>query len=271
MPRRIKRRVMLSFPTPTSPVAFALPAAVSPTLAGIVVGAIVGVIAFMAVVVLASRRGRRRQVVTIPPYATGIQRITPMPNIPRMPPPPQFDEEQLRYEPRPRFMPNPQTTQLSASALAAMGCPVGPFGERIPAIAQADTIDADEVDVAVDLFEGEDGNCRLPVSVAPVVVLASNRVSDTAPHPLAVIPSSSKAMNTPPSGVHVAAAVAAPSSPSSSGTMMRAARIDDLSFDDAKTEIAETVFDEPPKPLTRSDPPRIRKIQPGKPRYQRGS
>ena len=53
--------------------------------------------------------------------------------------------------------------------------------------------------------------------------------------------------------------------------MMRAAPIDDLSFDDAKTEIAETIFDEPPKPRTRSEPPRIRKIRPSNPRFQRGS
>lgn len=246
---------MLFFPSLSSPVAFALPAAVSPAAVGVVVGAVLGVIAFMVVVLVASRRGRRRQVVTIPPYATGISRITPMPI------PPQIDEEPLVFQPRPKFVP---TTQLSASALARMGIPVGPFGEKIPeAICEDDDV------VEVDLVEGEDGNFRLPVSVAPVVVLESNRVAhESGLHPLAVIPSSSRAMvKTPPSGVQPVAAA----SSSSSGTMMRAAPIADLAFDDAATEIAETFFDEPPKPRMRSEPPRIRKKSPEPPRFQRRS
>ncbi len=77
------------------------------------------------------------------------------------------------------------------------------------------------------------------VIVSPVVVLSA--ADKSAPHPLGIIKSSS--------------------------TAMRAAPISDLSFDDSPTEIGETYFDEPPQPRRRTDPPRIRKIQPAKPRF----
>ncbi len=209
-------------------------------------GAVVGVAAFLAIMLLATRRGRRT-VVTIPPYATGITRYTPMP--------PRPDD----VVPWPqRFTPS---TQLSARALARMGIPVGPFGERVP------TCEDDDIEE----IEVEDAAA---VTVAPVVVLAPPKTAtESGPHPLSVIPKSSAAMRTPPSGVERVAPEVTPHS----GTMMRAAdgptgaSIADLSFDDAPTEIAETVFDEPPQPLRRSDPPKIRPIQPAPPRFQRRS
>jgi hypothetical protein len=212
------------------------PFAVSPTLLAVTVGAVFGVVAFLAIFVASSSRPRRR-VVTIPPYATGLGRVTPMP--------PARDE----IVPWP-LPPRPPSTELSATALARMGIPVGPFGERAPVCED----DLEEIEV-------EDAHA---VSVAPVVVLAKPTAGDTAPHPLSVIPKSSSTMRTPPSGVERA-------STRESGTMMRAAPIADLELDDAPTEIAETVFDEPPRPRMRSEPPKIRPIVPKPPRFQRGS
>ena len=239
----------MSFPSLSSGVALAMPGAISPALAGIVVGALIGVAAFLAIVVVATRRGRRREVVTIPPYAAcapyanALARTTSPPRHPHTHPP-------IVPWPTPpqRFTPS---TELSARALARMGIPVGPFGERAPYCEDASAHELDdELDIAID--------DEAAVSVAPVVVLGAppRKASESGPHPSSVIPSSSSAMRgTPPSGTRALAA----------------APIHDLSFDDGPTEIAETVFDEPPRPPTRSEPPRIRPIQPSPPRFQRGS
>ncbi len=244
---------------------FAIPASISPTTAGIAVGVVTGVLGLLSVALFA-RASRRRRVMTIPPYATGVARITPLA-------PMAIDaEEPMAWQPRRPFVPS---TQLSARALARIG--IGPFGERIArsdddehddyAAFEREDEDLDvavdvavdfEVEVEVDFVEGDDGSCRPAVSIAPVVLIGVPQESAS------VTPPSSNAMRAAPtSGFHAVAAT-------SSGTM-RAARIDDLQFDDAPTEVVETLFDEPPQPRTRSARPKIRQIQPAPPRFQRRS
>lgn len=63
------------------------------------------------------------------------------------------------------------------------------------------------------------------------------------PHPLAIIPRCSPAM----SGF--------------------SASFSDFEMDDGATEIGETIFDEPPRPWRRTDPPRIRPVAPTPPRF----
>jgi len=76
------------------------------------------------------------------------------------------------------------------------------------------------------------------------------------PHPLGIIPASSAAMRS-----------ATPALPSPSAAPMRPASMAEFDVDDSPTEIAETIFDEPPQPRRRSDPPRIRQVAPAPPRH----
>jgi hypothetical protein len=210
------------------------------------VGAVTGVIGFLLVALVATRRGGRRRVVSIPPYATGVARVTPMP--------PSFAEPGLvPFPPRPRA--HTPSRELSAEALAQMGIPIGPFGERVArGLSEDDYPDAASVDVEV---------ARETVGGATVVLPPPPPPPRAPLNPLSVIKSSSSALRgtggTPPSGSGVMP------------VLPKGAPIAELSFDDGATEIAETVFDEPPRPRTRSEPPKIRKIGPGAPRFGRRS
>lgn len=53
--------------------------------------------------------------------------------------------------------------------------------------------------------------------------------------------------------------------------VIKGASLADFEVDDSPTEIAETLFDEPPRPLQRGATPRIRPIAPAPPRFSRAS
>ena len=249
--------------TRLSVLAMELPKGITPAIAGLTVGAFVGVIGFVAVLMLFGRGNRRRrssrrrqrldadQVVFIPPYGT-MQRETPLPprafEIPR---PTAYAGQPLPFTP---------STQLSARVFAKMGYAVETEDHRVAP--NADPMLSIEVDMLDedDLGPSETPSCRrhagdgvdapVPaVTVSRVVVLseapgplaaAAPRAEKSEPHPLAVIKSS---------------------------FALRPASIADLSFDDGETEIGETYFDEPPQPLRRTDPPKIRAIAPSGPRF----
>jgi hypothetical protein len=245
--------------TRLSVLAVELPSSITPTVAGLTVGAVVGVVGFIAVMLLVGRGPRRPvrrasalgadQVVFVPPYAPfgGMQRATPLP-------------PQALRTPGQRpgaFVPS---SDLSARAFAKMA--QGPDAEYAsePQV-RRDSPDADpSVFFEVEMLDEDDlVACPTPapsasaVLVAPVVMLAAAppapasesgavRSADrSAPHPLGIISATSSAM--------------------------RAASIADLSFDDSPTEIGETYFDEPPQPRRRTDPPKIRAVRPAGPRF----
>lgn len=224
---------MLALPSPESALrlvqALELPTTDSPALAGIVVGAIAGIVVFVTVVALLARRASRKtertaawaapdDVVFIPPY----------PVVGDAP-----------FEP---------ANALSARAFAKMGFA---FGERVEG-SPLEPLDVLEVldranesgSIEVDLSETGDAHA---VTVAPVVVLKGPSPSspdDSAPNPLAIIPASSSAM-------------------------MRARELPELDYDDdGPTEIGEPYFDETPKPqAARAGGPKIRRVDPTPPRY----
>jgi len=258
-------------PGTMSVLAFELPRAITPAIAGLAVGAFVGVLGFVAVLMLVgrgqrkSRRAHMRadQVVFIPPYGT-MPRETPLPPqafaIPpssgHLPVAAPYARAQHGHHPRAhgrgQMLPFVPSTSLSARAFAKMGYEVDPDDER-------DAPNADPfVSIEVDMLDEDDlvdANTPAPpapasaaVLISPVVVLTSTTpvggirsAEKTAPHPLGVIKASSPAM--------------------------RAAPIAELSFDDSPTEIGETYFDETPQPRRRTDPPKIRPIAPKGPRF----
>ena len=242
--------------TRLSELTFELPVAITPTVAGLTVGAFVGVFGFIAVLLIlgrGSRRGTERrarmmhadQVVFIPPYGT-LPRETPLP-------PAAFQPPSQAYAPLPQghhshraplaFVPS---TSLSARAFAKMGY----------AVDADDAVDSPHADpelfVEVDFLEDEEDEIGAktyappsapPVSIAKIVMVEdSGPVSD--PHPLGIIKSDSPAMQQP-----------------------RAASFADLEMDDGATEMSETYFDEPPQPRRRTDPPKIRAVAPAAPRF----
>lgn len=258
-------------PGAMSVLALELPRAVTPTIAGLAVGAIVGVIGFVAVLMLVGRGQRRSrrahmradQVVFIPPYGT-MPRETPLPpaafavppSSSRMPVGAAYQRAPLAARPRAHgrghMLPFVPSTSLSARAFAKMGYEVDAEDER-------DAPDAEPfVSIEIDMLDEDDlieSNTPAPpapacaaVLISPVVVLTSTTpvggirsAQMSAPHPLGVIKSTS--------------------------TSMKAAPIADLSFDDSPTEIGETYFDETPQPRRRTDPPKIRAISPKGPRF----
>lgn len=216
--------------THLSTLAIELPHYITPAVAGLTVGSVVGVIGFIAVMLLVGRGTRRPsrkraydERLFIQPYAT-MQRETPLP--------PHAFAVPAYGGHSPAFAPS---TALSARAFAKMGY-------------AADAEPSDPL-LSVEIeMDGPSGPVALPppapaVTVSPVVVLSAERddKEKSAPHPLGIIKSTSAAM--------------------------RAAPIADLSFDDSPTEIGETYFDEPPQPRRRTDPPKIRKIVPAAPRF----
>lgn len=213
--------------------AFELPHAdSSPALVGIVVGAIAGVVVFVTAVALVARVKRTRRMHAI--ASSG-----PVLVVPPYP-----------IEPQRSLPPVVPSNALSARAFAKMGFA---FGERIdgPAIdpfeemALANATGASNVDETGD---------AIPVSVSvehtqPLVVLkpppAPSAADESAPNPLAVIPATSSAM------------------------IRAAAELPELDYDEdnGDTQIGEPFFDEPPKPRTMGERPRIRPIQPAGPRF----
>jgi hypothetical protein len=280
--------------TRLSTLAIELPRSITPEIAGLTVGAFVGVVGFIAVMLLVARPARRRsrrvrmgadQVVFIPPYGT-MQRDTPLPPRAFTIPPPssahmpvgapyaQHGHAQHGHAQHGHAQPHAQaydpgfrpSTALSARVFAKMGY-------AADETSFPDAMGSDpELFVEVDMTDAE-GHVlpsKTPaVTVAPVVVLSGDApkradksepvlpADKSAPHPLGIIKSSSSAMRAP------AIAAAPPASPAP----MRAASIADLAYDDSPTEIGETYFDEPPQPRRRTDPPKIRAKAPAPPRF----
>ncbi|MBS2013136.1 MAG: hypothetical protein JST00_09630 [Deltaproteobacteria bacterium] len=96
----------------------------------------------------------------------------------------------------------------------------------------------------------------------------------SAPHPLGVISSSSSAMRMKAASVadldldddDAKTKVKEPSAPPPE--VRRGASISDLDLEDnGATQICETIFDEPPQPRRRTDPPKIRPKAPAPPRF----
>lgn len=191
---------------------FSVPEALTPGLAGLLVGAVSGVVLFGFVLFVAAVRRRTRstghadqagafpavrprpwawggvEVVRVEPYATGSQHAipsTPARGIRAVPP--------IQHDPLARAGETPSAPPPSS----------GVFGP--------------------------------PPSLAPQAPRSSGV------HPLAVIPGDSSVMR----AVSSASADA---------------------VDDSPTEISETLFDEPPRPLRRGAPPRIRPVAPSPPR-----
>ncbi len=238
-----------------STLAVELPQAITPTVAGLTVGAFVGVVGFIAVLLLVgkgSRRGTAQRiqapadrVVFIPPYGT-LQRDTPLPQAAFQIPPQQRQQSQPSFPhagfPEHAFRPS---TDLSARAFAKMrmGSDAGPESGT-------------ELSIDCEISEAHERDMVVapppvpPVSVSAILVVEESggiRAADkSAPHPLGIIPSGSSAMQAAP----------------------RAASFAELDMDDdGKTEIAETYFDEPPQPRRRSEPPKIRPVAPSGPRF----
>jgi hypothetical protein len=216
--------------THLSTFAIELPHYVTPAVAGLTVGSVVGVVGFIAVVLLVGRKDRRSsrrkraydERLFVQPYAT-MQRDTPMP-------PQAFAVPAYAAGPAAAFRPS---NALSARAFAKMG---------YAADSEHDLSSDPMLSVEIDMDEPSGPVAKASsapaVTVSPVVVLAADK---SAPHPLGIIKSTSSAM--------------------------QAAPIADLCFDDSPTEIGETYFDEPPQPRRRTDPPKIRKIVPAAPRF----
>ena len=245
-----------------------LPRAITPTVAGLTVGAFVGVVGFIAVLLIVgrgSRRGTERRVqmqpmqmqpmqvnvdqVFIPPYGT-LQRDTPLPPAAFQVPP----SSHLAPGPALPFRPS---TNLSARAFAKMGYGVEVEDERDSPASDPEVIvecamhDLSDEDIKTHAwaspFPAAPAAPAVPVLVSAILVVEeSGPVSapKSEPHPLGVIPASSSAMRSP-----------------------RPASFADLEMDDGATEIGETFFDEPPQPRRRTDPPKIRPIAPSGPRF----
>ncbi len=235
---------------------FELPEAISPTVAGIVVGLVTAVIVFTVFALLILRRTKppsepvsmrpsANDVVFIPPYAAALPAPPRMPSFPSAPasvPPVQ-----------PRFVPS---TALSARAFAKMGFA---FGERVPGAPLDPLEEAYEVPQGVQRPE-------------PTPVMPQAPAAPVAPTPfIAQTPPMMLAAETgPASAVSIAAAVAvATTAPARSEIPPPAAGapIDELSFDDGPTQFCEPFFDEPPQPPTLGSRPKIRKVAPSGPRF----
>ena len=243
--------------TRLSTLAVELPQAITPTVAGLTVGAFVGVVGFIAVLLLVGRGSRRGtaqrilapadRVVFIPPYGT-LQRNTPLPPAAFQVPAQAYAQQQHHAVPQAGF-PSAfrPSTDLSTRAFAKMtlGHDAGPESSG-------------ELSVDCEISEVHDERILAapaapsspPVSISAILVVGESggvrSAEKSGPHPLGIIPAGSSAMQAAP----------------------RAASFTDLDMDDdGKTEIAETYFDEPPQPRRRSEPPQIRPVAPSGPRF----
>lgn len=267
-----------------------LPRAITPAVAGLTVGAFVGVVGFVAVLLLVgrgNRRGPRRppmpadRIVFIPPYGT-LQRDTPLPPAAfQVPPQAQHGFAQPHFhrnaQPHGQYgqhggpygpygQPPPAdfrpSTDLSARAFARMGA--------VESEAELDSpTSAPELSIDCEMFEDDDVVAPFrAVAVSAILVVEESgpvRAADkSAPHRLAIIPTGSSAMvANPPS----APASTPPGAPSSSVAAVGPASFADLEMDEGATEIGEPYFDEPPQPRRRTDPPKIRAVAPTAPRF----
>jgi hypothetical protein len=233
--------------TRLSLLAIELPRAITPTIAGLSVGAFVGVVGFIAVFLLVGRADRRARRVApkrvfIAPYGT-MPRDTPLPPqafvssahmaVAPVAPSSGFSGRGLGHT-QAMFVPS---SELSARAFARMSEP--------------DDTDAPQVDSDQLIIDSEPSEPAL--SFAGVQRLAPFAAA-AEPHPLGIIKMGSAAMLPAPAEAHRDA--------------MPGASIDALVFDDSPTEIGETYFDEPPQPRRRSEPPKIRPIAPAAPRFR---
>ena len=168
--------------THLSTLAIELPHYVTPAVAGLTVGSIVGVVGFIAVMLLVGRGSRRPsrarsrahadQVVFIPPYGT-------LPAMPR----------EIRGS-SPAFVPS---TALSARVFAKMG-----YAADDEALSSDPMLSVEiDMDEPSDSFSVSGASApRTPaVTVSPVVVLSGDT---SAPHPLGIIKSTSAAMRAAP-------------------------------------------------------------------------
>lgn len=256
-----------------------LPRAITPEVAGLTVGAFVGVVGFIAVLLLVGRGGRRgierraqlqllpqhephrAAQVVIPPYGT-LQRDTPLP-------PAAFQVAfQVQGAPAPSSGPLPfrPSSDLSARVFAKMGYGVdderdAPAAAPVVVVGQLQELSEpgdDDVNTKAWASPFPAMHAAAPVVAAPgvagvapvsvssiIVVEESGPVSalKSGPHPLGIIPSGSTAMQARP------------------------ASFADLDLDDGATEIGEPYFDEPPQPRRRTDPPKIRPIAASGPRF----
>jgi hypothetical protein len=244
--------------TQLSLLAFELPTFITPAVAGLTVGAVVGVLGFIAVLMIFGRGNRRPsrrarlaadQVVFIPPYAAhaqyaGMQRETPLPSQAfatpgrSSAPAPAFVPRFVPFDPK--FVPS---SELSARVFAKMGYAADEADDHRDPHGFLELEMHEEVVVPSRVRGHGTPLMGTPaVTVSPVVVLTQTPTEEkSAPHPLGIISSASSAM--------------------------RAAPIADLSFDDGPTEIGEPYFDEPPQPRRRTDPPKIRPVVPAGPRF----
>jgi len=201
-----------------------LPGAISPALAGVVVGAVAGVAVFLTIVLIFTRKrpacvaATATQVLFIPPYTTLARGSAP--SIPAAQPaahPSSFQQPAHAPAPMTQVMEQPAASapagfvpSSSLSAFAKMGYAFGarvgadvdPFDvieERMMA-EHAEALSEEDLDAAA----AHSGVKPIEVSVAPVVLLTgAPRKPDSTPHPLSIIRSDSQVARvmTPPSGV----------------------------------------------------------------------
>ena len=167
--------------THLSTFAIELPHAITPAIAGLTVGSVVGVVGFVLVMLLVGRgqrrpsrrRARQGDVVFLPPYAT-MARETPLPRA--------FGLS------APAFVPS---NALSARAFAKMGY-----------AADEEALSDPMFSVEIDMDEPSRAFATAPsapaVLVSPVVVLSAPARDKSEPHPLGIIASSSSAMRAAP-------------------------------------------------------------------------
>jgi hypothetical protein len=333
---------LASEPNGLAALSIELPNWITPTIAGLTVGAIVGVIGFVSVLLLVGRerKPQRRMapaasspdnVVFIPPYTTlprdtpvpapwmGQQPSTPPSAFPAAPPAapspfPAGASGSFPVAPNRGAPPLRPSTELSARVFAKMGysvdAPPQTLRSEPPPPYAASSLDfappagdAPSADPELELDESElqpeeELAVNHPVTVAPVMIVASappqetlvmassmlstaapppqQKLAPLPPAPPAVIPRSSSAMRMKSASVAdldldddnvktqlKASAFEAPK---------RAASIADLDLEDnGQTQISETIFDEPPQPRRRSDPPKIRPKAPAPPRFPSGA
>jgi hypothetical protein len=232
--------------------AIELPRAITPTIAGLSVGAFVGVVGFIAVFLLVGRGDRRPrrvgpQRVFIAPYGT-MPRDTPLP--------PQAFASSAYMPVAAHAAPSDVASSGGPGHTQAMFFPSSELSARAFGGLRgrdASEHDAPEVDsdqLIVDAEPSEPALARVgSFGLAPVASVAA------APHPLGIIKAGAAAMQPSPAGAR-------------SPDAMPGASIDELAFDDSPTEIGETYFDEPPQPRRRSEPPRIRPIATSAPRFR---
>lgn len=253
----------------TSPVDLS---ALSPAVVGVVLGALFGVVAFIGIAVLVTRRGRDRapagaaaafsdEVVVIPPYAT-LPVDTSADGSPRG----------ARPSRSPSFVP---TSELSARALSGMGYDVdlgAPGLTPAPAQAWVSAASSSAEMLSSDLLLDEDSQPALgsvpkapdtaPILGTPVVMVGATHQEPSRHAPMLPPPSGPRAAPHPLSILGKIPSLAAERvEPKIAG-----ANVADLELDDNPTEIAETVFDEPPQPRRRGSRPKIRRVEPASPR-----